>query len=451
MDTIDKKTNDKSEIEKNNIEEKNKVEKIGSNPRDRYKDKDILSLAEETYNLLSSSEACTAQARHVGELIDKLKNDDITVAVIGQFKRGKSTLSNAILGDEIMPVGIVPITSAVTKVKYGEKSAQVYFNNGAVKDVDFDDLSHYISEQENQDNELGVKEVVLHSPSEFLKNGLTYVDTPGVGSFHKNNTEVAYEHMKESDAVIFLLSVDSPINQIEIDFLYNTREYAGKFYFAVNKVDTVDKADLDAYLKYIEKLLKELMNVKEITLYPVSSKTGEGLEELKNAILRDCDTSIREIMEESTKKKLIDSISEALNQLDFYWKAMNMSYSQLDEKFNEITQYIAAVKEEAAGYEAIFEIHLNEIKMKLSQKVYELFGMEYTYDIERIGFGSTFMNKEEFMTEVEDLCNDLNSTLNRILLYREENAYVVVRKINDINKLTRTLRKIKHRLETPVE
>ena len=103
--------------------------------------------------------------------------------------------------------------------------------------------------------------MVLHSPSEFLKNGLTYVDTPGVGSFHKNNTEVAYEHMKESDAVIFLLSVDSPINQIEIDFLYNTREYAGKFYFAVNKVDTVDKADLDAYLKYIEKLLKELMKL----------------------------------------------------------------------------------------------------------------------------------------------------------------------------------------------
>ena len=60
-------------------------------------------------------------------------------------------------------------------------------------------------------NELGVKEVVIHSESDFLKNGITYVDTPGVGSFHKNNTEVAYDYMKESDAVIFLLSVDSPI------------------------------------------------------------------------------------------------------------------------------------------------------------------------------------------------------------------------------------------------
>lgn len=407
---------------------------------------DILAVAEETYELLSSTEACSGQAKHAQKLIEKLKNDDITVAVIGQFKRGKSTLSNAILGDNIMPVGIVPITSAVTKVQHGEKAAFVHFENGGVEEVEFEELSKYISEQENQDNELGVKEVLLKAPSDFLKNGLTYVDTPGVGSFHKNNTEVAYEHMKESDAVIFLLSVDSPINQIEIDFLYNTREFAGKFYFAVNKVDTVEQQDLDAYLNYCQKLLKELMDTDNITLYPVSSKTGEGLEDLTTAILRDCNTSIREIMEESTKKKLCDTITAALNQLDFYWKAMNMAYDELDEKFEEIHGFIEQTKEKAATYEAIFEIHLNEIKLKLSEKVYELFGMEYTYDIEQMRLGSTFMDKKEFMQEVENICKDLTETLDRILLYREENAYIVVRKINEINRLTRRLRKIRDQL-----
>ena len=320
---------------------------------------DIMMAAKETYRLLESGKVCTSQARQSAKLIEKLEQDDITVAVIGQFKRGKSTLSNAILGDDVMPVGIVPITSAVTKVKYGEKSAEVHFVNGAVKQVEFDQLSEYISEQENEDNKLGVKEVVMHTPSEFLKNGLTYVDTPGVGSFHKNNTEVAYEHMKESDAVIFLLSVDSPINQIEIDFLYNTREYAGKFYFAVNKIDVVDEKDLDAYVKYCRKVLRELMNTEDINLLPISSKTGEGIEELKEMILRDCKTSIKDIMEESTAKKLRDTITSALNQLDFYWKAMNMSYDDLDAKFAEMKSFIAESKEKAAGYEAIFEIHLS--------------------------------------------------------------------------------------------
>lgn len=411
----------------------------------------IMEAAQKTYELLKKGEACTIQARQTESLIEKLKEEDITVAVIGQFKRGKSTLSNAILGDKIMPVGIVPITSAVTKVKYGEKAAEVHFVNGAVKHVDFDELSEYISEQENEDNKLGVKEVILHSPSEFLKNGLTYVDTPGVGSFHKNNTEVAYEHMKESDAVIFLLSVDSPINQIEIDFLYNTREYAGKFYFAVNKVDVVDEKDLDSYMKYCKKVLRELMDTEDITLFPISSKKGTGIEELKNAILRDCDTSIKEIMENSTKKKLRDIIASALNQLDFYWKAMNMAYEELDAKFEEMKNFIAESKEKASGYEAIFEIHLNELKLKLSEKVYEVFGMEYSYDIEQMRMGASFMNKEEFMEQVNEICEDLEETLNRILLYREENAYVVVRKINDINRLTRSLRRIKTDIEAELK
>lgn len=411
----------------------------------------IMEAAQKTYELLKKGEACTIQARQTESLIEKLKEEDITVAVIGQFKRGKSTLSNAILGDKIMPVGIVPITSAVTKVKYGEKAAEVHFVNGAVKHVDFDELSEYISEQENEDNKLGVKEVILHSPSEFLKNGLTYVDTPGVGSFHKNNTEVAYEHMKESDAVIFLLSVDSPINQIEIDFLYNTREYAGKFYFAVNKVDVVDEKDLDSYMKYCKKVLRELMDTEDITLFPISSKKGIGIEELKNAILRDCDTSIKEIMENSTKKKLRDIIASALNQLDFYWKAMNMAYEELDANFEEMKNFIAESKEKASGYEAIFEIHLNELKLKLSEKVYEVFGMEYSYDIEQMRMGASFMNKEEFMEQVNEICEDLEETLNRILLYREENAYVVVRKINDINRLTRSLRRIKMDIEAELK
>ena len=81
----------------------------------------ILEQAEKTYQLLSGDEACRGQASHVREIVEKLKNQDITVAVLGQFKRGKSRLSNTILDSDALPVGIVPITSAVTKVVYGKK------------------------------------------------------------------------------------------------------------------------------------------------------------------------------------------------------------------------------------------------------------------------------------------------------------------------------------------
>lgn len=406
----------------------------------------ILETAKKTYELLAADEACSGQAKHVAELIEKLENRDISVSIIGQFKRGKSSLANAILGDTILPVGIVPITSAVTKVVYGEKAAEVRFQNGRVEEIEFERLSEFISEQENMNNQLGVESVVLHAPSKFLEGGLTFVDTPGVGSFHQNNTETAYQYMKESDAVIFLLSVDSPINQIEIEFLRNTQDFAGKFYFAVNKKDTVGEDDLKSYMDYCKMLLCQIMGVESVAMFAVSAKQNLGVDELKEAILEDCQKSAQEILEESTEKKLKDAINSALTQLDFYWKAMNMEYKDLDAKFEAVAETIAEIKEKAEGTMGIFEIYLNEMKLQLSAKVLELFGMEYHYEIEMLPQGLVQMNKEEFLNKVDALCTDLSDTLNRVLLYREENAYTVVRRINSINRLTRELRRIKDRL-----
>ena len=56
------------------------------------------------------------------------------------------------------------------------------------------------------------------------------------------------------------------------------------------------------------------------------------------------------------------------------------------------------------------------------------------------------MSKEDFLQKTALLCDSLRETLDRILLYREENAYTVVRRINNINKLSRQLRKIKSEL-----
>lgn len=406
----------------------------------------ILEKAKKTYELLAADPAVSGQAQQAAALIEKLETQDITVSMIGQFKRGKSSLSNKMLDDEILPVGIVPITSAVTKVVYGRRAAEVRFLNGVVEEIPFDRLSEFISEQENADNHLGVEEVVLHTQSKFLKNGLTFVDTPGVGSFHKNNTETAYHYMKESDAVIFLLSVDSPINQIEIDFLQSTREFAGKFYFAVNKIDTVGQADLTAYMDYCGKLLRHMMQTDEIAMFPVSARTGEGIDALKKAILRDCKKSAGEILSQSAEKKLRDLIGSALTQLDFYWKAMNMEYKELDERFEAVSDAVASIKGRAADLDCLFEVHLNEMKLELSGRVKELFGMEYRYEIEELPMGLIQMDKSDFLEKVEALCDDLQKTLSGILLYREENAYAVVRRINAINRLSRNLRRIRDSL-----
>lgn len=429
----------------------------------------IIDIAKQAEDLLNTSEICRAEQTRVKVLSDKLESQEITVSVIGQFKRGKSTLVNAILGEKLLPVGIVPVTSVVTRIQYGEKSVEVHFDNGVIKPIDFEELSEYINEQENPGNKLCVSSVSLHTTASFLKDGLTFVDTPGVGSAHKHNSDAAYAFVKESDAVIFMLSVDSPINEIEIDFLRNAKDYAAKFYFAVNKIDNVEKDELSAYLEYCRKLLCSLMDVEDVLLFPVSAKHGDGLEELKNKIQSDCKTSVKEILEDSVAMKLKDIISSAMSRLDLYWNALKMPIGRLDSRFNEMKKCLEEIEGKSkelvcqlskeANNDRYFEIsnmldiELNQMKQKLSGAVSELFGMEYHYELIELNIEEKYkfdnskdsieVIKNKFINEVEQLCNELNSTLNLILMYREKNSITVARRIDDLNKLNRQLRKLK--------
>lgn len=414
----------------------------------------ILDTVRETCQLFSKYELTKGELARAEELADKLENHKITVSVIGQFKRGKSTLVNAILGDKILPVGIVPVTAVVTTVEYGEKAASVHFDNGIIKEIGFDEMSSYINEQENQDNRLGVSEVRLYCPSDFLQSGMTFVDTPGVGSVHQKNSDAAYSYVKESDAVIFMLSVDSPINQIEIDFLENAKEFASKFYFAVNKIDSIDSDDLADYLAYCRKLLCGLMGVEDIAIFPVSAKKNIGVEELKSAIANDCQTTVQQIIEGSAKLKMRDIVASALSQIVLYRTALGMTHAEFDAKFAEMESFFGEIKTDAAefaenfpGNPRMLEAHMNDIKNRLSAKVSELFGIEYHYNISDVDFfrggkaaddGSRDL-RESFAAAVDGVCKDLRDTLMAIFMHREENTYKVARRINDLNRLVRKL------------
>ena len=437
------------------------LECIQLRSRGKEEKREILDILKDSAAEFEKYEITRGELARTNELIEKLENQEITVSVIGQFKRGKSTLVNAILEDKILPVGIVPVTAVVTSIQYGEKAATVRFDNGIIKQIGFDEMSSYINEQENNDNHLGVSEVQLYCPSPFLKRGLTFVDTPGVGSVHQKNSDAAYSFVKESDAVIFMLSVDSPINQIEIDFLKNAKEYAAKFYFVVNKIDTIDESDLEEYLQYCHDLICKLMDKDDVELFPVSARTGEGIEYLKKAIQVDCLTTVQDIIEHSAKLKMRDIAASGLSQIDLYATALRMPARQFDEKFKELNEFFEEIKTEAADFAEHFrsnprmlDAHMNDIKNSLSAKVSDMFGIDYHYTIDKVDFfrggevaedGSRDL-RASFKAAVDEVCDDLAKTLNTIFMHREENTYVVVRRVNDLNRLVHKLVKVKREL-----
>ena len=98
-------------------------------------------------------------AADTGALLERVREGRFFVACLGQFKRGKSTLINALLGEELLPSGVAPVTSVVTVVRWGARRARVRLGESEWREVPVGSLGTYVSELENPENHKDVRGV----------------------------------------------------------------------------------------------------------------------------------------------------------------------------------------------------------------------------------------------------------------------------------------------------
>lgn len=206
-------------------------------------------------------------------LSDKLSSNRFNLAVLGQMKRGKSSFVNALLGTEILPTGILPLTSVITKVKYGSSpTALIRFKSGNVEPVELTALHEYITEAANPGNRKQVAAAEVTYPSQFLAMGIDLIDTPGIGSTHLHNTSTTEDYLSEVDAGIVVLSVDPPITEVESDFLRKIRRDIPRLLFVINKIDIVSPREVDSVGRFLEGELKNRIGVDNPELFPLSAR-----------------------------------------------------------------------------------------------------------------------------------------------------------------------------------
>lgn len=206
------------------------------------------------------------------ELRDKLAEGRFNVAALGQFKRGKSCLINALLGENLLPTASVPLTSVAVTVSYGESErVTVHFIDGSCLDIVRKDIAAYATETGNPRNFKTAKEIRVAFPAPLLKDGVSLLDTPGVGSVHRHNTDTAHAVLPRCDAALFLLSADQPLGQEELDYLHAIKAHARRIFFLLNKIDYLDPAELDESLAFTRRILTEAMG-GEVKLFPISAK-----------------------------------------------------------------------------------------------------------------------------------------------------------------------------------
>jgi hypothetical protein len=137
----------------------------------------------------------------VRDLAERIAEGRFYVTCVGQFKRGKSTLLNALIGESILPTGVAPVTSVVTVVRYGQRpSAQVRLAGSGWSPIDSATLADYVTEERNPGNEKGVEAVEVHIPSPLLGTGMCLVDTPGIGSVFASGSVATRKFVPHIDA-----------------------------------------------------------------------------------------------------------------------------------------------------------------------------------------------------------------------------------------------------------
>ncbi len=210
------------------------------------------------------------------ELMAKLAEDRFVLAVVGQFKRGKSSLMNAVIGRELLPTGVLPVTSAVTILKYGPREQLVipHQNSFLTKTAPLSSLPEYVTQEGNPGNQKQVKAVYVELPLPFLRRGVEFVDTPGVGSAIDANTATTMAFLPQCDAAVFVTSVDSPMTAVEAAFLGDIRQHAEKLFVVVNKIDLLEGAEREQILTYVSGVIRQRTGVASVKLFPVSCRLG---------------------------------------------------------------------------------------------------------------------------------------------------------------------------------
>lgn len=213
----------------------------------------------------------------IDSLASRLEDNDLEVALFGRVSSGKSSLLNALLGTDVLPVGISPITAVPTKLRYGTSlRATVTYGDGRNEIVKVEDLPGLVTEQENPGNLRNVVRVVVEVPSPRLRHGIVLVDTPGLGSLARRGGAETLAYLPTCDLALLLIDAGATLNDEDIGTLRPLYEAGIPAIVLLSKADLLAEGDLHQVVGYIQKQLQHELGL-EMNVHPVSSLSSHSI------------------------------------------------------------------------------------------------------------------------------------------------------------------------------
>jgi GTP-binding protein EngB required for normal cell division len=310
----------------------------------------------------------TRYSRVLAGVRARLVEGRLQVAVLGQFKRGKSSFLNAVLGEHLLPTGVVPLTAVTTFIGWAAvPSIHVSYldgrSAGVLRAADPEQiraqLARFVTEEENPRNRLGVARVELRYPASLLRHGIVLIDTPGVGSTLRHNTDAAHEVLPECDAGFFVLSADPPVTEAELAYLERVRAHVKRLFFVFNKVDYLGLDERKKALDFLRHSLREHMpTAADAPIFRLSARqalaarqagdmallTESGLAEIEHHLTAFAAREKAESLQQSVAAKAGAVLDAALMDLALGIRASEMPIEDLERRAEEFAGALGAIE-----------------------------------------------------------------------------------------------------------
>ncbi|MBS4912852.1 MAG: dynamin family protein [Veillonella sp.] len=349
-------------------------------------------------------------------LSGSMDNDFYRVVVLGEFKRGKSTFVNALLGQSILPTDVLPETAVITNLLYAdEPRLQVVYKNRTVENRDLSmEAMNEFSARADKDYVQSIDYIKVGYPLGLLKPKICLVDTPGVADLDDSRSDITYAYLPMANAVIFVLDANTPLTKTEKDFIEQHILPLGisDILFIVNKYDFVDEEEDEDFLDDLRRRIEQAFSVnednaklKKFTILPLSALMAvkgqegnndrlvqeSGILQVREALQSMLETSVVEKRKEIYYKRLLaNTLQQVHRSIEKDEQLTQGSLEEL-EAFNSKLQQLINQKEESQKKIAAYVAQSEESFKHMLRKSLSLF-------------------ESKLMEQSEDLINDYTNS-----------------------------------------
>lgn len=360
-----------------------------------------------------------------GNSLDNLRNPSYNIVVCGEVKKGKSSLLNAIVGQNVLPVDVNVATSQVFRISHSEEEKfSLVFTDGTQRPITRKQLASFGSQVNvNRDGEMDLNDKVLsyiqvEIPAQFLPEHVNLVDTPGLGAVYKSHEWLTQNYIRNATAVLFVFEASQPMMDIEKTFINKVLDITPHVMFVMTKIDLVAASEWTQQKQRLEDSLAEIFKARNLPspkVFPISSRAlmEAATEDEEDFRLENIRTSMYPILKDELMSMIVRAVALSHSSVGLY-----EAQGQVLKLHGSISDLLKAAAEEGKNLDQ----KLRSGKQAKQQELQE-------------EWGNNSKKTKDTLSAIGNICNIVNNRVDQMFRMSSTIRQQYISRIDAINSM----------------